>query len=230
VNKTATARKRSLVPDAIWQRAAVRHLKRADPVLKNIIERVGPSRFVRPATGSHLDALVRSIVSQQLSTSAAATIHSRLVALVGKEQPLPEDWLALNDPDLRTAGLSRQKIAYIRDLARHVHEGLLPMAKLHEMSDDEVIEALTQVKGIGVWTAQMFLMFRLGRPDILPVLDLGIRNAIRRAYRLRKVPTDKRMYGIAKAWAPYRSVASWYLWQSLELPLLTAKLNRKPNG
>jgi DNA-3-methyladenine glycosylase II len=207
------------VPSALWQRAAVRHLKRADPVLKDIIERVGPSRFVRTPTGSHLDALVRSIVSQQLSTSAAATIHSRLVALVGKEQPLPEDWLALDDPDLRAAGLSRQKIAYIRDLARHVHEGLLPMAKLHAMDDDEVIAALTQVKGIGVWTAQMFLMFRLNRPDILPVLDLGIRNAFRKAYKLRKEPTEKRMRAIAQPWEPYRSVASWYLWQSLELPV-----------
>ena len=207
------------MPSALWQRAAVRHLKRADPVLKDIIERVGPSRFVRTPTGSHLDALVRSIVSQQLSTSAAATIHSRVVALVGKEQPLPEDWLALDDPDLRAAGLSRQKIAYIRDLARHVHEGLLPMAKLHAMADDEIIAALTQVKGIGVWTAQMFLMFRLNRPDILPVLDLGIRNAIRKAYKLRKEPTAKRMHALAKPWEPYRSVASWYLWQSLELPV-----------
>ena len=220
MTKTTTARKRTLVPGAIWQRTAVRHLKRADPVLKDIIERVGPSRFVHAPTGSHLDALVRSIVSQQLSTSAAATIHGRLLTLVGKAQPLPEDWLALNDPDLRTAGLSRQKIAYIRDLARHVHEGLLPMAKLHLMSDDDVIAALTEVKGIGVWTAQMFLMFRLNRPDILPVLDLGIRNAFRRAYKLRKEPTEKRMRAIAKAWAPYRSVASWYLWQSLELPLV----------
>jgi DNA-3-methyladenine glycosylase II len=221
VTNTKTLLKRSVVPSALWQRTAVRHLKRADPVLKDIIERVGPSRFVRTPTGSHLDALVRSIVSQQLSTSAAATIHARLLALVGKAQPLPEDWLALNDPDLRAAGLSRQKIAYIRDLARHVHEGLLPMAKLHTMSDDEVIAALTEVKGIGVWTAQMFLMFRLNRPDILPVLDLGIRNAFRRAYKLRKEPTEKRMRAIAKPWVPYRSVASWYLWQSLELPLAT---------
>jgi len=207
------------VPHALWQRAAVRHLKRADPVLAHIIERVGPNRYGANGAGSHLDALVRSIVSQQLSTSAASTIHSRLLALVGVPNPLPEQWLALNDPDMRAAGLSRQKIAYIRDLARHVQDGELPMAKLHEMSDDEVIEALTRVKGIGVWTAQMFLMFRLGRPDILPVLDLGIRNAFRRAYRLRKDPTAKRMHAIAKPWAPYRSVASWYLWQSLELPL-----------
>ena len=207
-------------PRANWQRTAVRHLKRADPVLASIIERVGPSRFARPTTGSHLDALVRSIVSQQLSTSAAATIHSRLITLVGVPEPRPEHWLALNDPELRAAGLSRQKIAYIRDLARHVQDGALPMAKLHEMEDDAVIEALTQVKGIGVWTAQMFLMFRLGRPDILPVLDLGIRNALRRAYRLRKEPTVKRMTAIAKPWVPYRSVASWYLWQSLELPPL----------
>ncbi|HEV7705074.1 MAG TPA: DNA-3-methyladenine glycosylase [Gemmatimonadaceae bacterium] len=226
MTKTTTAHTRTLVPSAIWQRTAVRHLKRVDPVLKGIIERVGPSRFVRAPSGSHLDALVRSIVSQQLSTSAAATIHGRLIALVGKVQPLPEDWLALNDPDMRTAGLSRQKIAYIRDLARHVHEGLIPMAKLHLMSDDEVIAALTEVKGIGVWTAQMFLMFRLNRPDILPVLDLGIRNAFRRAYKLRKEPTEKRMRAIAKPWAPYRSVASWYLWQSLELPIVELEKSR----
>lgn len=188
-------------------------------MLASIIERVGPNRFGGQTTGSHLDALVRSIVSQQLSTSAASTIHSRLIALVGAPNPLPEHWLALNDPAMRAAGLSRQKIAYIRDLSRHVQDGELPMAKLHEMSDDEVIEALTRVKGIGVWTAQMFLMFRLGRPDILPVLDLGIRNAFRRAYRLRKDPTAKRMHALAKRWAPYRSAASWYLWQSLELPL-----------
>ncbi|MEP7086612.1 MAG: DNA-3-methyladenine glycosylase [Gemmatimonadota bacterium] len=209
-----------LVPHALWQRAAVRHLEKADPVLASIIERVGPNRFGGRAAGSHLDALVRSIVSQQLSTSAAATIHARLLTLVGAANPLPADWLSLNDPDMRAAGLSRQKIAYIRDLARHVKDGELPMDELHLMSDDEVIEALTAVKGIGVWTAQMFLMFRLGRPDILPVLDLGIRNAFRRAYKLRKDPTPKRMQGIAKSWSPYRSVASWYLWQSLELPLI----------
>ena len=198
----------------------MRHLKRADPVLESIIERVGPSRFAGRSRGSHLDALVRSIVSQQLSVSAANTIHGRLIALVGEKNPLPEHWLALNDPDMRAAGLSRQKIAYIRDLARHVQNGALPMAKLHLMSDDDVIEALTAVKGIGVWTAQMFLMFQLGRPDVLPVLDLGIRNAFRRAYKLRKPPTEKRMRALAKSWEPYRSVASWYLWQSLELPLL----------
>ena len=218
--KAKSSRKSALVPHALWQRAAVRHLKRADPVLASIIERVGPNRFGSRAYGSHLDALVRSIVSQQLSTSAASTIHGRLIALVGIANPQPEHWLALDDPALRAAGLSRQKIVYIRDLARHVQDGELPMAKLHEMTDDEVIEALTRVKGIGVWTAQMFLMFRLGRPDILPVLDLGIRNAFRRAYKLRKDPTAKRMQSLAKAWEPYRSVGSWYLWQSLELPLL----------
>ena len=141
MTKSTTARARTLAPRALWQRTAVRHLKRADPVLAGIIARVGPSRFVRPTTGSHLDALVRSIVSQQLSTSAAATIHSRLIALVGVPQPLPHHWLALNDPDLRAAGLSRQKIAYVRDLARHVADGALPMATLHEMEDDAVIEA-----------------------------------------------------------------------------------------
>lgn len=219
------------MPRALSQRAAVRHLKRADPVLAGIIERVGPNRFAQRATGSHLDALVRSIVSQQLSTKAASTIHSRVVALIDAEEKLPEHWLALDDPALRAAGLSRQKIAYIRDLARQVQDGSIPVARLHELDDDEVIRALTRVKGIGVWTAQMFLMFRLGRGDILPVLDLGIRNAIKRAYKLRKDPTDKRMHAIAKPWAPYRSVASWYLWQSLELPPLDAPhLRVKGNG
>jgi len=213
VNDTNTSRTFS-------QRAAVRHLKRSDPVLAAIIDRVGPCRYTSRATGSHLDSLVRAIIGQQLSTKAAATIHSRVVALVHAEQPLPEHWLALDDPAMRSAGLSRQKIAYIRDLARHVQDGSLPLAHLHDLEDDEVIRDLTSVKGIGVWTAQMFLMFRLNRPDILPVLDLGIRNAFKRAYRLRKDPTAKRMNAIAKSWAPYRSVASWYLWQSLELPAL----------
>ena len=205
---------------ALSLRAAIRHLERGDPVLASLIERSGPCGFGARETGSHLDALVRSIVSQQLSTKAASTIHARVLALIDADQPLPEHWLALDDPALRAAGLSRQKIGYIRDLARHVQSGSLPIAKLHELPDDEVIRALTSVKGIGVWTAQMFLMFRLGRPDILPVLDLGIRNAIKRAYRLRKEPTVERMNAIAKPWEPYRSIASWYLWRSLDLPAL----------
>ncbi len=193
--------------------------------------------MVPRTTGSHLDALVRSIVSQQLSTKAAATIHGRVIALHGAAVPEPAAWMVLGDGVLREAGLSRQKISYIRDLAQHVHDDTLPMARLHELDDDEVIEVLTRVKGIGVWTAQMFLMFRLGRPDVLPVLDLGIRNAIRRAYRLRKEPTHERMRAIATPWAPYRSVACWYLWQSLELPKVAAaptarkkKKNKKYNG
>ena len=127
--------------------------------------------------------------------------------------------MVTEDERLRSAGLSRQKIGYLRDLSARVSDKSLPLAHLGRLSDDAIIEHLVQIKGIGRWTAQMFLMFRLGRPDILPVLDLGIRNAFRRAYRLRKDPTAKRMHAIAKPWAPYRSVASWYLWQSLELPL-----------
>jgi DNA-3-methyladenine glycosylase II len=223
VNNKKTPRSSAIVPRALWQRSAVRHLKRADPILAGLIERVGPCRFGQREAGSHLDALVRSIVSQQLSTKAAATIHGRVVALVGVEEPLPKHWLALDDPALRAAGLSRQKISYIRDLSRHAQDGTVPLAQLHELEDEEVIRALTRVKGIGVWTAQMFLMFRLGRPDVLPVLDLGIRNAIRRAYGLRKEPTHKRMFSLAKPWEPYRSVASWYLWQSLELPPLESE-------
>ncbi len=197
--------------------AAVRHLKRADPILRALIARIGPYRLVPRTAGSHLDALVRSIVSQQLSTRAAATIHARVIALHRDIVPEPAAWIALSDPALREAGLSRQKISYIRDLAQHVFDGTLPLAHLHDLDDDAVIAVLTQVKGIGVWTAQMFLMFRLGRPDVLPVLDLGIRNAMRRAYRLRKDPTPERMRAIAAPWVPYRSVACWYLWQSLDL-------------
>lgn len=219
-SRRATASATAVGPRELSLRSAVRHLKGADPVLAGIIARVGPCRYVTRPAGSQLDALVRAIIGQQLSTKAAATIHSRVVALVGVEQPLPEHWLALDDPAMRAAGLSRQKIAYIRDLARHVQDELLPLAQLHTLPDEEVIRALIDVKGIGVWTAQMFLMFRLHRPDVLPVLDLGIRNAIKRAYGLRKDPTAKRMHALAKPWAPYRSVASWYLWQSLELPPL----------
>jgi DNA-3-methyladenine glycosylase II len=220
VNKTKSARPFS-------PRAAVRQLKRADPVLRDVIERVGPYRLEPRVAGSHLDALVRSIISQQLSTKAAATIHGRVLALHGTDAPAPAAWLALGDAVLREAGLSRQKIGYIRDLAQHVHDDTLPMARLHELDDDQVIEVLTRVKGIGVWTAQMFLMFRLGRPDVLPVLDLGIRNAMRQAYRMRKEPTHARMRAIAASWAPYRSVACWYLWQSLALPKAAAPARRK---
>lgn len=141
-----------------------------------------------------------------------------MLDLFGGRAPTPSELAAVNDESLRGVGLSRQKLAYLKDLAVRVASGDVPIETLHELPDDGVIDALIRVKGVGRWTAQMFLMFRLGRPDVLPELDLGIQNAIKRAYRLRKRPTPDRVAKIGAPWAPYRTVASWYLWRSLDLP------------
>lgn len=168
-------------------------------------------------------ALVRTITAQQISTKAAATIHGRLVALMPRGVH-PKSLLALTDADMRAAGLSRQKTAYLRDLATKVQSGELPVHSLHELEDEAVIEAIVKVKGLGRWSAEMFLMFRLRRPDVLPVDDLGIVNAIQRLYGLRKKPKPDRIRKIAEAWRPYRTVACWYLWRSLEnTPVDTAR-------
>jgi len=185
-------------------------------VLGSIIDRVGPCRLEARRTGTHYDALVRSIVFQQLSGKAAGTIHDRFRALYPRNRPRPELVLATDDAKLRGAGLSRQKIGYLRDLSARVVERTLPLAHLGRLPDDAIIEHLVQVKGIGRWTVQMFLMFRLGRPDVLPELDLGVQNAIQRAYGLRQRPTPKEVLRIGEPWRPYASVASWYLWRSLE--------------
>jgi len=198
-------------------RAAVRHLKRADPTLRRVIERVGPCRLTLRTEGADFDHLARAIVYQQLAGKAAAAIHGRFLALYGDRPPTPAELLATRAPRLRRAGLSRQKLLYLKDLARHVHTGALPLDDLTQLSDTEIIEALTAVKGVGVWTAQMFLMFRLGRPDVLPILDFGIRSAMRKAYGLRGMPTPKQMEQIAAPWRPYRTVACWYLWRSLDV-------------
>ncbi|HET8586403.1 MAG TPA: DNA-3-methyladenine glycosylase [Candidatus Limnocylindria bacterium] len=197
-------------------RPALLHLRQADPVLGGIIDRVGPCRLEARRTGTHYDALVRSIVFQQLSGKAARTIHERFRAIYPRRRPRPELVLATSDTVLRAAGLSRQKIGYLRDLSARVADRSLPLAHLGRLPDDAIIEHLVQVKGIGRWTVQMFLMFRLGRPDVLPELDLGVQNAIQRAYGLRKRPTPKEVLRIGEPWRPYASVASWYLWRSLE--------------
>jgi DNA-3-methyladenine glycosylase II len=213
-------------------RKAIAHLRSVDPVLATIIDRVGPCRLEARRTGTHYDALVRSIVFQQLSGKAASTIHRRFMELYPRKRPRAEHVVKTEEHLLRGAGLSRQKIGYLRDLSARVADRSLPLAHLGRLSDDEIIEHLVQVKGIGRWTVQMFLMFRLGRPDVLPVLDLGIRNAMRQAYRMRKEPTHARMRAIAASWAPYRSVACWYLWQSLALPKAAApaRRTRSANG
>jgi len=195
-------------------RKAVLHLKKSDPILRAIIERVGPCRmeFGPPEFSS----LAESIVYQQLNGNAAATIFNRFAALAG--EPLtPEGILRLTDEQLRRVGLSKQKSAYLKDLSAKTREGLLDFAALPELPDAEVIQHLTQVKGIGVWTAQMFLMFTLKRPDVLPTGDYGVQAAIRKHYGKRKMPKPHVMEKIAKPWVPYRSIACWYLWRSLDI-------------
>ena len=194
--------------------AAVRHLRRADPVLAELIGRVGPCRLAPQAAGTHFQALTRSIVYQQLAGAAAATIHGRVVQLLG--DVTPERMLAASDDSLRTAGLSRQKMSYLQDLAHQALAGALPIDRLHRLDDDDVIQTLSSVKGIGRWTAQMFLIFRLGRPDVLPELDLGVRKGARITYRMRSLPTTKRLAKLGERWAPYRSYASWYLWRAAD--------------
>src|SRR3982751_1234610 len=197
-------------------RAALSHLRSVDPVLGGIIDRVGVCRLEAHRTGTHYDALVRSIVFQQLSGKAAGTIHRRFREIYPGKRPRAEHVLSTEDSALRAAGLSRQKIGYLRDLSARVADRSLPLAHLGRLSDDAIIEHLVQVKGIGRWTVQMFLMFRLGRTDVLPELDLGVQNAIQRAYGLTKRPTPKEVVVIGETWRPYATVASWYLWRSLE--------------
>ena len=197
-------------------RTSIVHLKRADDVLARVITRVGPCRFRPRTTGTHFDALFRSIVYQQLSGKAAGTILDRVLALYGGRYPRAAQFLETADDALRGAGLSRQKLTYLRDLATKVDSGELPLARVGRMADDEVITHLTHVKGIGRWTAQMFLIFRLGRPDVLPELDLGIQAAIQRAYGLADRPAPADVLRIGETWRPHATVASWYLWRSLE--------------
>lgn len=197
---------------------AIEYLRSTDPVLARIIERVGDATFTPRREGSHFDALVRAIVYQQLSGKAAATIHRRFEELYGGRPPAPEEVLATDDERMRGVGLSRQKIAYIKDLSSKVASGEVPTDALDALSDDEVLTSLIRVKGIGRWSAQMFLMFRLGRPNVLPELDLGVQKGIQHAYELKSLPTPKDVLRIGEAWTPYATIASWYMWRLLELP------------
>lgn len=198
-------------------RKALNHLKKCDPVLRAIIEQVGPFRmqYGTPEFGS----LAEAIVYQQLNGKAAETIFKRFAALAG--EPLtPEGILKLSDEQLRAGGLSKQKAMYLKDLAAKTAAGILDFTKLPELPDEQVIEHLTQVKGIGVWTAHMFLMFSLRRLNVLPTGDYGVQMALKRHYRKRKLPKPKDMEKIARAWEPYRSVACWYMWRSLDIKTL----------
>jgi DNA-3-methyladenine glycosylase II len=200
---------------AIDYSRARRVLARRDPILRDLMRRHGPCGL---AGSQHTDpfvALVHAIISQQLSTKAAAIIAGRVEALLGGTLE-PARVASVTDVQLRGAGLSGQKIGYLRDLCRRIEDRSLPLDALEAMADEEVIVALTRVKGIGRWTAEMFLMFRLQRPDVLPVGDLGIVKAVQRNYRMRTVPSAARLHRLGEAWRPYRSVACWYLWASLD--------------
>jgi 3-methyladenine DNA glycosylase/8-oxoguanine DNA glycosylase len=202
------------LPTTINYRRAVNHLKKSDPIMAAIIEQVGPCRiqFAEPT----FHRLAESILYQQLNGKAAATIFDRFTALAG--DPLtPKGILKLTDAQMRGVGLSRQKTAYLRDLAEKTQAGLMEFERMMEMSEEEVIAHLTQVKGVGVWTAHMFLMFSLRRLDILPTGDYGIQAATKRYYKKRKWPKPAVIEKIAKPWVPYRSVACWYLWRGLDI-------------
>jgi DNA-3-methyladenine glycosylase II len=194
--------------------SAVRHLKESDPILCAIIERIGPCRMEFGPPEFH--SLAEAIVYQQLNGKAAVTIFNRFAALAG--DPLtPEGILQLTDAQMRSVGLSKQKSSYLRDMAERAARGNLDFTRLPEMSDDEVIKHLTQVKGVGVWTAHMFLIFTLRRPNVLPTGDYGVQAAIKKHYRKRKLPKPEQMVKIARPWEPYRSIACWYLWRSLDV-------------
>jgi DNA-3-methyladenine glycosylase II len=210
-------------------RSAITHLKRADPVLAAIVERVGPFRmnYREPS----FEAMVRSIIFQQLAGRAAAAIFDRFFAACmaavctggnGNSRTAacltPEAVLALTEQQMRACGLSRQKLSYIRDLAEKTRSREVDFEQLAQMTEEDVIAHLTRVKGIGVWSAQMFLMFALRHPDIMPTADYGIRAAIKKSYRKRKLPTPAQMLKVSEPWRPYRSVACWYLWRSMESP------------
>jgi DNA-3-methyladenine glycosylase II len=194
-------------------RPALKHLKK-DPVMAKIIAQTGP--FAIQYREPCFETLVRSIVYQQLSGKVAAVIFARLHAAAGEETLTPAGIMKLRPEKMRRLGLSGQKTTYIRELAKHTRRGSIVFESLRDLEDDAVIEHLVRVKGIGVWTAQMFLMFALRRPDVLPVADLGIRTAMQRAYGLAELPKPPAMEQIAAAWKPWTSVACWYLWRSLD--------------
>lgn len=198
-------------------RKAVNHLKKSDPVLRAIIERVGPCRMEFGEPTFH--SVAEAIIYQQLNGKAAVTIFKRFTDAAGLPVT-PDGILKLSAAQLRAVGLSKQKSSYVRDLAEKTKAGLLDFSGLHEQTDDEVIKHLTQVKGVGVWTAHMFLMFTLRRQNILPTGDYGVQAAMMKHYRKRKLPKPKDMERIAKVWSPYRSIACWYLWRSLDIKTL----------
>jgi DNA-3-methyladenine glycosylase II len=206
------ASSRALSPDELAR--ARRVLMRRDPRLSVLMKRIGPCRLGETRTRHPFAALVRAVIAQQLSGKAAATIHDRVVSLVGGVEGLnPARLLAADPVALRSAGLSRQKISYLQDLSAHVSDGRLDLAALEDLSDEAVVAAITAVKGFGRWSAEMFLIFRLNRPDIFPVADLGMVKGVQKLFGMKSRPKPKTMERLAEPWRPYRSVAAWYLWR-----------------
>jgi DNA-3-methyladenine glycosylase II len=219
---TATAlakKKKKPKPYPFNHLAAVRHLRRCDAKFEDLIARVGRFRMELDTHPTPYEALLEAIVYQQLNGKAAATIFGRVKEHVGAGNiPTPEQILAASDATLRGAGLSRQKLAAIRDLAQKTAEGIVPsMEEVQHLGDEEIVTRLTAVRGVGVWTVHMMLIFRLGRPDVLPTLDYGVQQGFKLAYRKRKLPKPKELLAFGERWKPYRSVASWYLWQAVHL-------------
>jgi DNA-3-methyladenine glycosylase II len=192
----------------------LRHLRQSDPVMRNLIRKAGPYTL-RPRR-DRFQMLVSSIISQQISSTAARSIRQRLLSHVAPEKLSAENLSRLPPETLRTLGISPQKASYMLDLANRVRRGEVRLEKMGRMSDEEVIEELVKIKGIGVWTAQMFLMFALGRLDVFPHGDLGVRTAIRNLYALDDLPDRVTSHRIAEPWRPYASIGSWYCWRSLE--------------
>jgi DNA-3-methyladenine glycosylase II len=210
----------SLTDRKVWQKG-LRHLLRRDPILAGIIRKTGPIRF--ELDDDHYEAIVGSIIYQQLAGSAARAILNRFKELYGGRLPRPREYLSTSVARLRGSGLSPQKISYIKDLAERLEDGRLDLERLEDLSDAEAMAELDAVRGIGRWTAEMFLLFKLGRTDVLPVDDLGLRKAAKQAYKLRKLPSRQKFEEIARYWHPYSSISTLYLWKSMEKPEAPAK-------
>jgi DNA-3-methyladenine glycosylase II len=192
---------------------AVRHLRQADPVLAGLIDRVGPCTL--SPRRDYFVALCRAILAQQVSTTVARIFFARFRLLFPRQRPTPQAVLLLSDEPLRGVGLSRQKLGYLRDLAGRFAAGQIPTRRFARMSDEEIIQSLLPIKGVGRWTAEMFLIFVLNRPDLLPVDDLGVKKGVQRAYGLKELPDAERMKALAEPWRPWRTVATWYLWRGM---------------
>jgi 3-methyladenine DNA glycosylase/8-oxoguanine DNA glycosylase len=204
--------------------AAIAHLTDRDAKLGALIAKVGPLALVTETARSTFEALARAIVYQQLHGKAAATIFARLGALFPRGRLRPEALLALEEAALRGAGLSRNKMLALRDLAARTLDGTVPhVRRLHTMTDEDIVTQLAEVRGIGRWTVEMLLIFRLGRPDVLPVHDYGVRHGFKLAYRKRALPTPKELARHGEKWRPFRTAASWYLWRAVDLARTTTR-------